>query len=369
MNPRPLGGVKSMQRKMYIDVLRSIAILFMIEVHASAQLSPPNISVDSILVLVVASIGGLAAPLFITISGWGVHHSLLGKFKKSITKNSIIYWMISRAVFLLLCQLIVNIIANHVFNWYTPGVLSLLAICTILSVPLAKAPIHVKVILFSLLLITPILNNSFIHMNGNWSFVISANTPLEWIERLLFNGTYPLFPWATFFVLGSILHDSNTSFNHKTMILGIFISVSYMVFALMTNTTWALTNGDALLTFFPASVAFIITANTTVLIAFIILEKYDKQLQKFSFLESFSKIGNLSLTIYLVHFIPLRILSELKIENWGIIEAIIITLLFTIIWWPLSIIHNNWFKKYSVENLLRWIVAKKNIPKTSVRQP
>ena len=151
MNPRPLGGVKQMQRKIYIDILRSIAILFMIEVHTSAQLSPANISTDSLLALVVASIGGLAAPLFITLSGWGVHHSLLGKIKISTTKKTIIYWMITRAVFLLLCQLIVNIIANHVFNWYTPGVISLLAICTILSVPLAKTPIHVKVILFSLL--------------------------------------------------------------------------------------------------------------------------------------------------------------------------------------------------------------------------
>ena len=89
-------------------------------------------------------------------------------------------------------------------------------------------------------------------------------------------------------------------------------------------------------------------------------------MQKISLMKSFSKIGNLSLTIYLLHFIPLRILAELGLENWGAIEAIIITILFTLIWWPLSIIHNKWFKKYSVETLLRWFSATKNIPKPSV---
>ena len=59
-----------MERKQYIDVLRSIAILFMIEVHTSAQLAPSNISEESLIALIVASIGGLAAPLFVTLSGW-----------------------------------------------------------------------------------------------------------------------------------------------------------------------------------------------------------------------------------------------------------------------------------------------------------
>ena len=79
MNSRPLGEVMLMQRKRYIDVLRSVAILCMIEVHTSAQLAPTNISDDSLIVLIVASIGGLAAPLFITLSGWGVQHSLFQK--------------------------------------------------------------------------------------------------------------------------------------------------------------------------------------------------------------------------------------------------------------------------------------------------
>jgi len=358
--------MKQVQRKMYIDVLKSIAILCMVEVHISAELAPANISKNSFLALIVASIGGLAAPLFITLSGWGVHHSLTNKMKNNTNKYNIIYWMISRSTFLLFCQLIVNLIANHVFEWYTPGVLSLLAICTILSVPLSKISTHKKIILLSLLFFTPISNSIFFNMNGNWNFIINADNPSEWFERLIFNGTYPLFPWITFFILGSILHEASASLNKKITLIGFSISLFFIIYAFITNTEWALTTGDALLTFFPASIAFIITANTTVLITFIFLEKYESKFQKNPFVESFSKIGNLSLTIYLLHFIPLRILAELGLENWDIIEAVIITILFTIIWWPLSIIHNKRFKKYSIESLLRWFSATKNIPKPSV---
>ena len=87
------------ERKLYIDVLRSIAILFMIEVHTSAQLAPSNIAKDSFLAIVVASIGGLAAPLFITISGWGTQFSLSKKRYEAESRNSILRWVIIRFSF------------------------------------------------------------------------------------------------------------------------------------------------------------------------------------------------------------------------------------------------------------------------------
>jgi len=357
-----------MERKQYIDVLRSIAILFMIEVHTSAQLSPSNVSGDSLIALIAASIGGLAAPLFVTLSGWGVQHSLVKNVTNGVLKKSIMYWAISRCLFLLICQFIVNFIANHVFNWYTPGILSLLAICSLLSIPISKIKIKHKLLFMLFVCLTPIINTYFLNMNGDWNFIITANSPLEWFERLLFNGTYPLFPWATFFLLGGILRDSKDLLNKKIMGIGVLFSSSYIVYSLFTNNTWAATNGDAILTFFPASIPFIITANTTVLIFFIFFGKYEKVLKKSNLANQFTKIGGLSLTIYMLHFIPLRILDEFNLNDWGLFESTIITLCFTFVWWPLSMVHNKYFKNYSFESLLRFISAKKNIPNTSVRE-
>ena len=356
------------ERKLYIDVLRSIAILFMVEVHTSAQIAPSNIPKDSFLAILVASIGGLAAPLFITISGWGTQFSLNKKGFKSESKNSILKWVIIRFSFLMICQLIVNIIAGHVFNWYTPGILSLLAFCTLLSIPLSKLSMRLKIIIFSILCITPLINSQIFDMNGNWSFLISVNSPIEWFKRLFFNGTYPLFPWAAFFVLGGIITDSKEKLKIRLGGLGITLSLSLIIYSIVAKIEWAATQNDALLTFFPASIGFIITASTTVLLFFIVLEKFNSKLKDIRPIKGFTKIGNLSLSIYLIHFIPLRIIDELNFNEWNLTEATIITLLFTFMWWPLSIIHHKWARKWSFETLLKHILAKKNIPSTSVRE-
>ncbi len=357
-----------MERKQYIDVLRSIAILFMIEVHTSAQLAPSNISEESLIALIVASIGGLAAPLFVTLSGWGTQHSLIHKSSNNDLEKSIAYWATSRFLFLIGCQLIVNLIAGHVFNWYTPGVLSLLALCTLLAVPLSKIKLKTKIWFLLFVSFTPIINSHFFNLNGDWSHIISANSTFEWLDRMIFSGTYPLFPWLSFFLLGGIIRDSEKLLNYKLMNFGILFSISFILYSILTNTKWATTTGDAMLTFFPASIAFIITANTTVLILFMLLQKFESVLKRSKIMKGFSKIGNLSLTIYILHFIPLRLLDIFNLNEWTLLEAIIITLFFTFIWWPLSLIHNKSFKKYSFESLLRLVSAKKNIPSTSVRE-
>ena len=138
MNSRLLGKAMQTERQLYIDVLKSMAILFMVEVHTSAQLAPSNIPRDSVLALIVASIGGLAAPLFVTLSGWSMQHSLIQKKKKGGDYILISYWLITRFSFLFVCQFVVNLIANHVFNWNSPGILTLLAICTLIGIPLSK---------------------------------------------------------------------------------------------------------------------------------------------------------------------------------------------------------------------------------------
>ena len=53
-----------MSRRQDIDQIRGLAILLMIMVHAAATWAPANASTTSLLALIVASLGGLAAPLF-----------------------------------------------------------------------------------------------------------------------------------------------------------------------------------------------------------------------------------------------------------------------------------------------------------------
>tara|TARA_Y100001980_G_scaffold46348_1_gene30367 strand:- start:2780 stop:3889 length:1110 start_codon:yes stop_codon:yes gene_type:complete len=367
MNSRLLAKTMLGRRLVYIDVLKSIAILFMIEVHTSAILAPSNIPKSSFIALIAASIGGLAAPLFVTMSGWSAQHSLKNKQGKKTSNSSIYYWLLCRFTFLFICQFIVNITANHVFHWNSPGILSLLAICTLISFPLSKIKIKTKLIILILILITPISNNYLFELNGNWDSLIYVNSLSDFILKIFFNGTYPLFPWLSFFILGGILRESEKNVNYKLFLCGLTCSISFMIFSVITGKYWALTQGDAVLTFFPPSTGFIVTANSTVLIMYILFKKYNHKFESNPWVLSFTKIGKITLTIYLLHFIPLRFLSYYDQSEWEFTYILIITLIYTFLWWPLSIIHDKYFSKFSLETLLRYILAKKNIQSTTVR--
>ena len=54
-------------RLLYIDRIRAIAILAMVQVHTAAIVPPEGITVGDPIALVSAAIGGMAAPLFVTI--------------------------------------------------------------------------------------------------------------------------------------------------------------------------------------------------------------------------------------------------------------------------------------------------------------
>ena len=97
-----------MERRQDIDQLRGLAILLMVMVHAAATWAPNNASTTSFLALVVAGLGGLAAPLFVTVGGWVTVQS-----SWSIRKAMI------RFVYLMLAQLLLNICAPHLFDPFT----------------------------------------------------------------------------------------------------------------------------------------------------------------------------------------------------------------------------------------------------------
>ena len=62
-------------RLSHIDRIRAIAVLCMVEVHTAAIIPPKGVSVGDPAAFVAAAFGGMAAPLFVMISGWGIYMS------------------------------------------------------------------------------------------------------------------------------------------------------------------------------------------------------------------------------------------------------------------------------------------------------
>ena len=93
-----------MGRIRHIDWMKGIAILFMIQVHTAAVVPPTGIEVVITASIPGCGARGMAAPLFVTMSGWGVHASAIRKGGG----REWISWLIPRVSILFLCQILVN---------------------------------------------------------------------------------------------------------------------------------------------------------------------------------------------------------------------------------------------------------------------
>ena len=324
-----------MSRRQDIDQIRGLAILLMIMVHSAATWAPADASTTSLLALVVAGLGGLAAPLFVTVGGW-------------VTVQST--WTIQKAlirfVFLMIAQFLVNITASHLFDPFTPGVLSLFAILYLLAplwVRIARNSVAFGTTLALIGIINSVLSPGDASLS--WDDRIETSGIDQILSHMLVTGTYPLFPWIFFSILGAGINIHTPSIRRLGIvsISGMLLCTMFLYESVQTGIPFAQPRGEAILTFFPANTPFLIGACTGVLIIWLLLENR----QPFRGLHH---LGQLSLTLYLVHFIPIYMGSNL-ILTWS--SAVPVVIVFTMVWWPLSVFWRTRFPTYSLEYALR----------------
>ena len=324
-----------MSRRQDIDQIRGLAILLMVMVHAAATWMPADASTTSAIAIVVAGLGGLAAPLFVTVGGWVTVQSKW-TIRKALTRFS----------FLIFAQILVNLCAPHLFDPLSPGVLSLFGILYLLAPLWLHIARNVYVCTFSMLLIATL---NWIALPGdaslNWNQRNEVESAMEFVSHALLTGTYPVFPWILFSMLGAALNIHTPSI--KTILsglsAGIAVSVALLVQAVNTNTPFAQPSGDAVLTFFPANTAFLVGGTTGVLILWLLLEN------RVPF-RGLDQLGQLSLTLYVIHFVPLYIGHELA-TTWSV--SIPLVVLYTFVWWPLGVLLRKHLPTLSLESVLR----------------
>ena len=324
-----------MSRRQDIDQIRGLAILLMIMVHAAATWAPADASTTSLLALVVAGLGGLAAPLFVTVGGW-----------VTIQSTWTIRKALIRFIFLIIAQFLVNITASHLFDPFTPGVLSLFAILYLLAplwVRIARNSVAFGTTLALIGIINSVLSPGDASLS--WDDRIETSGINQFLSHMLVTGTYPLFPWIFFSILGAGINVHTPSIRRLGLvsISGMLLCTMFLYESVQTGIPFAQPRGEAILTFFPANTPFLIGACTGVLIIWLLLENR----QPFRGLHH---LGQLSLTLYLVHFIPIYMGSNL-ILAWS--SAVPVVIVFTIVWWPLSVFWRTWFPTYSLEYALR----------------
>jgi len=273
--------------------------------------------------------------LFVTVGGWVTVQSTWTLRKALI-----------RFVFLMIAQFLVNITASHLFDPFTPGVLSLFAILYLL------APIWVRISRNSIafgatLVLIGIINTAFSPGGSSlsWNDRIEAITIIQFLSHLLVTGTYPLFPWMFFSILGAgiNIHAPTIRRLGLAIVPGLLLYILFLYESMQTGVPFAQPRGEAILTFFPANTPFLIGACTGVLILWLLLENRLP-------LRGLHQLGQLSLTLYIVHFIPIYLGSDVVLA-WS--SAVPVVIVFTLVWWPLSVFWRTRFPTYSLEYALR----------------
>jgi surface polysaccharide O-acyltransferase-like enzyme len=318
----------------------------MVMVHAAATWGPPPSTQPPALVYVVSGMGGLAAPLFVTVFGWGCFHG------RSTTKQRLY-----RTAFFVIAQTGVNASSPHLFDLWTPGVLTLFGFLTITQ-PLWLHPLRQRShqTMVSILLSTFFLTAFFPSIQGysGWDVRIETTSALQWISHVCLTGTYPLFPWILFAVFGAWIagnggeHATFPKTNaSKAMLGGAFsCTAATLAYANLGGLEWAAPTGDSVLTFFPANTPFLIAALLGVAFLWMLIERYS--------VSSLGLLGRRSLTVYLVHFIPIGIFHSVdEAQSFTFAQSMIVVLAYTCVWWPAAHAWDRLAPRMNVEQLFR----------------
>ena len=351
-------------RLRHIARMRAIAVLCMVEVHTAAIVPPEGVTVGHPAAFVAAAIGGMAAPMFIAISGWGIHLSATRRAADpEHDANRWISWLLPRVLLLGLCQLLVNLLLNADrggrFEWHTPGVLTLLAIAALLAPALVRLSMRTRAALMLLMVAAPLAIGDASGPDWSWWERVDSQGASEWLARLLWNGTYPAVPWLGYVLLGSIIHDlgERPGVRERNIAIGLAATTVTVFIAVLEDIDWALTSGDAVLTFFPANTPFLIVSGTFVLLAHRLLEGAESSGGEPALGDSLAALepaGRITLTIYVAHFAVLGAVASLMEgeARLNLVPAFALTIAHTLVWIPLAVWHQRHIPNLSFEALL-----------------
>ena len=352
-------------RLSHIDRIRAIAVLCMVEVHTAAIIPPAGMSVGDPAAFVAAAFGGMAAPLFVMISGWAIYMSASRRMMGGLTSaDEWASWMVPRVALLASCQILVNLLLNTDrggrFEVHTPGVLTLLAIAALLAPVLVRLGMEIRIFLMLVMISSPMIMGDVSGTDWSWWDRVASDGMSEWLSRLHWNGTYPAVPWMFYVLLGTLVYDLSDSprTRERIIAIGLIATIITLLISVREKVPWALTEGDAVLTFFPASSSFLVVSGFFALLAHRILEGEESSGgepfggDKLSFLEP---LGRITLTVYVAHFAVLGLVAyamqgEPRLE---LVPAFAVTIGHTLMWIPLAKAHQELIPEISFEGLLR----------------
>ncbi len=296
----------SHHRLQSIDALRGVAVLLMIQQHVLYWLSS-DIQ-HSKIVLALGALGGLAAPIFVTVAGVG---TALGVHRHSDWNRM----MPIRGVMIIGFGYLLNFLAPH---WFTLGawyVLHLIGFAVMISPLLQRmSSVYLLVLTAGVVIATALLQTQlqtpFRLYNNQMSNPVNL---AGFFKHIFVEGFFPIFPWLAYFTAGIV--SGRWLLKEENKKIGYFSLVLFIIFIFLTTCYYArfsFTQNAALIRFFTVTPSFYpsLTPIIMLLISLSLFFLYGslkleskKSFRKFRFLVY---LGQCSMTLLIVHVSVIR---------------------------------------------------------------
>lgn len=325
------------KRDIALDIMRGLAIILMVEIHALIHIRPQ----EDLAYDLLRSLGTLAAPFFLLCAGMGMDYLRRGRANDPARLRQTLW---RRGVFLILFASSLGLIyldIGRVFDW---DIFTLIgAVYVIGAIMLRWNWLHLMV---GLLLV----------MVLNWYLPIRG--PI-----LLRSGSFPIIPFAAYFLLGGLLVTAKISLTRtqlRVLVIVTAISFLFLVMFIGANVL-RLTRFDAW------SNGGILAISS--LFACLYLLWHLSSATTFKFTAPIITLGNLSFSLYYVQYFFLLILPKglelvlgreilIEISWWGWLISLVAFVSFlylvVIIW-----------QRFDYKLSLEWIMHKYISPRSS----
>lgn len=272
-----------------IDLLRTIAIFIMIIANASPYLVKGTISYEFRLFC------SLAAPFFIFLSGFVLSITI-----KPEEKN----WAKWRnAGYLIATGTFIDSVIWGIKPFNTFDILYLIGFSLLINLAIRNSSLALKgVIWLAIIFIHFGLNTDINYRFANNDILVVNSLQAEHLfefKRLFLDGWFPLFPWLSFCVLGSIIGDvyKKKWLNNYIIFFCLFACALCAIYLGYNPITQDVRNGYVEL-FYPVELPYFLFATTLTLAVSIAAIKIPHLP---SFISHIAKLGEHSLFVYLLH--------------------------------------------------------------------
>lgn len=272
-----------------IDLLRTAAIFIMIIANASPYLVKGSISYEFRLFC------SLAAPVFIFLSGFVLSISIKPE-EKNWAKWRNAGYLIGTGAF-------IDSVIWGIKPFNTFDILYLIGFSLLINLTIRNSFLAIKGLIWLVIIFIHFGLNAYINYRFANNDILVVNSlqaeHLFEFKRLFLDGWFPLFPWLSFSVLGSIIGDvyKKNWLNNYVILFCLFACVLSAIYLVYNPISQGIRNGYVEL-FYPVELPYLLFTTTLTLAVSMAAIQI---LYLHSFFSHIAKLGEHSLFVYVLH--------------------------------------------------------------------